>query len=156
MARNLGAGYLSASLQRQLLAGARGRCPAADAFRAQAVQQLNRARTGRCLPSRPNNAPSWALNVQLALLFPEPPQALTTEAVTIEEINKMAEIITAVYASADTLPNVRNDLVSVGIPQEKIRVDHDKKQVQVMSPTTAEAEIEEILKRHLPTDIHTS
>jgi hypothetical protein len=68
----------------------------------------------------------------------------------------MAEIITAVYASADTLPNVRNDLVSLGIPQEKIRVDHDKQQVQVMSPTTAEAEIEEILNRHSPTDIHTS
>jgi hypothetical protein len=68
----------------------------------------------------------------------------------------MAEIITAVYASADTLPNVRNDLISVGIPQEKIRVDHDKKQVQVMGPTTAEAEIEEILKRHSPTDVHTS
>jgi len=94
--------------------------------------------------------------VQLALVFLKPPQALTTEAVSIEEINKMAEIITAVYASADTIPNVRNDLVSVGIPQEKIRVDHDKKQVQVMSPTTAESEIEEILKRHLPIDIHLS
>ena len=57
----------------------------------------------------------------------------------------MAEIITAVYASADTLKNVRDDLVSVGIPQEKIRVNKDKKQVQVMGPETAEAEIEEIL-----------
>jgi hypothetical protein len=68
----------------------------------------------------------------------------------------MAEIITAVYASEDTLPNVRNDLVSVGIPQEKIRVSHEKKQVQVMGPESAEAEIEEILKRHSPTEIHTS
>ncbi len=68
----------------------------------------------------------------------------------------MAEIITAVYASADTLTNVRNDLVSVGIPQEKIRVNKDKKQVQVMGPETAGAEIEEILKRHLPIEIHTS
>ena len=33
----------------------------------------------------------------------------------------MAEIITAVYASADTLTNVRDDLVSVGVPQEKLR-----------------------------------
>ncbi len=54
----------------------------------------------------------------------------------------MAEIITAVYASTDTLKNVRDDLVSVGIPQEKIRVNEDKKQVQVMGPETAEAEIE--------------
>jgi len=69
---------------------------------------------------------------------------------------EMAEIITAVYASADTLTNVRNDLVSVGIPQEKIRVNEDKKQVQVMGPETAGAEIEEILKRHLPIEIHTS
>lgn len=68
----------------------------------------------------------------------------------------MAEIITAVYASVDTLTNVRNDLVSVGIPQEKIRVNKDKKQVQVMGPETAEAEIKEILKRHVPIEIHTS
>jgi hypothetical protein len=44
----------------------------------------------------------------------------------------------------------------VGIPQEKIRVNKDKKQVQVMGPETAEAEIEEILKRHVPIEIHTS
>jgi hypothetical protein len=65
----------------------------------------------------------------------------------------MAEIITAIYASADTLPNVRNDLISTGIPQEKIRVSHDKKQIQVMAPETSEAEIEEILNRHSPTEI---
>jgi hypothetical protein len=68
----------------------------------------------------------------------------------------MAEIITAVYASAETLQNVRNDLISVGIPQEKIRVSEEKKQVQVMGPHTAESEIEEILQRHLPTEVHTS
>jgi hypothetical protein len=68
----------------------------------------------------------------------------------------MAEIITAVYASEDTLENVQDDLVSTGIPQEKIRVSPDKKQVQVMGPITAEAEIEEILKRHSPIEIHTS
>jgi len=68
----------------------------------------------------------------------------------------MAEIITAAYASADTLANVRDDLISTGIPQEEIRVDHDKKQVQVLGPRAAEAEIEEILKRHSPTEIHTT
>jgi hypothetical protein len=68
----------------------------------------------------------------------------------------MAEIITAVYASANTLANVHEDLVSTGIPQEKIRVSLDKKQVQVMGPITAEAEIEEILKRHSPIEIHMS
>lgn len=68
----------------------------------------------------------------------------------------MAEIITAVYAAADTLKNVRNDLVAVGIPQEKIRVSEDKRQVQVMGPETAEAEIEEILRRHEPIELHTN
>lgn len=68
----------------------------------------------------------------------------------------MAEIITAVYASVETLANVRNDLVSVGIPQETIRVSEEKTQVQVVGPHTEEAEIEEILRRHLPTEIHTS
>lgn len=65
----------------------------------------------------------------------------------------MAEIITAIYASADTLPNVRNDLISTGIPQEKIRVSHEKQQIQVMAPEVSEAEIEEILNRHSPTEI---
>jgi len=46
----------------------------------------------------------------------------------------MAGIITAVYVSTDTLPNVRDDLISTGVPQEKIRVDQEKKQVQVMGP----------------------
>ena len=68
----------------------------------------------------------------------------------------MAEIITAIYGSADTLDNVRDDLISVGIPQEKIRVNPAKKQVQVMGPATAEAEYREILERHLPIEIHTS
>jgi hypothetical protein len=65
----------------------------------------------------------------------------------------MAQIVSAVYASADTLPNVRDDRISTGIPQEEIRVDHEKKQVQVTGPKAAEAEIEEILKRHSPTEI---
>ena len=68
----------------------------------------------------------------------------------------MEEIVTAVYASADTLKNVRDDLVSVGIPQENIRVNRDKMQVQVIGPATAEAEFLEILKRHSPIEIRTS
>jgi hypothetical protein len=38
----------------------------------------------------------------------------------------MAEIVSAVYASADTLPNVRDELIPTGIPQEDIRVDHER------------------------------
>ncbi|MCB1701269.1 MAG: hypothetical protein KDI14_10570 [Halioglobus sp.] len=67
----------------------------------------------------------------------------------------MTRIVTAIYASAETLVNVRDDLVSTGIPQEKIRINKDKRQVQVMSPDVTEAEIIEILNRHEPTQLDT-
>ena len=56
----------------------------------------------------------------------------------------MTKIVTAVYASEDTLKNVHDDLVSTGIPQEKIRTNKDKRQVQVMSPES---------DRHQPTQL---
>lgn len=65
----------------------------------------------------------------------------------------MTRIVTAIYALEETLVNVRNDLVSTGIPQEKIRVNKDKRQVQVMSPDVTEREIIEILRRHKPTQL---
>ena len=67
----------------------------------------------------------------------------------------MTRIVTAIYASAETLVNVRDDLVSTGIPQEKIRINKDKRQVQVMSPDVTEDEIVEILERHEPTQLTT-
>ncbi len=66
----------------------------------------------------------------------------------------MTKIVTATYASKETLVNVRDDLVSTGIPQEKIRVNKDKLHVQVMSPDVTESEILEILRRHKPTELH--
>ncbi len=65
----------------------------------------------------------------------------------------MTKIVTAVYASEDALRNVHDDLVSTGIPQEKIRTDKDKRQVQVMSPESDAREIIEILNRHQPTQL---
>ncbi|MCB1855570.1 MAG: hypothetical protein H6988_04590 [Pseudomonadales bacterium] len=67
----------------------------------------------------------------------------------------MTRIVTAIYATEDTLVNVRDDLVSTGIPQEKIRIDREKRQVQVMSPDVTEDEIVEILERHEPTQLTT-
>jgi len=67
----------------------------------------------------------------------------------------MTKIVTAIYASEETLVNVRDDLVSTGIPQEKIRINKDKRQVQVMSPDVTEKEIIEILQRHDPTQLDT-
>ena len=66
----------------------------------------------------------------------------------------MTKIVTATYASKETLVNVRDDLVSTGIPQENIRVNKDKLHVQVMSPDVTENEILEILRRHKPTELH--
>jgi hypothetical protein len=67
----------------------------------------------------------------------------------------MTKIVTAIYASEDTLVNVRDDLVSTGIPQEKIRVNKEKRQVQVMSPDVTESEIVEIMRRHEPIKLDT-
>ena len=67
----------------------------------------------------------------------------------------MTKIVTAIYASEDTLVNVRDDLISTGIPQEKIRVNKEKRQVQVMSPDVTENEIVEIMRRHEPIQLDT-
>jgi hypothetical protein len=65
----------------------------------------------------------------------------------------MAEIITALYDSEEQVTNVVDDLVSTGIPREKIRVHGDAPQVQVMVPETSSPEITEILQRHRPIEI---
>ena len=67
----------------------------------------------------------------------------------------MTKIVTAIYASEETLVNVRDDLVSTGIPQDKIRVNKEKRQVQVMSPDVTESEIIEIMRRHEPIQLDT-
>ena len=72
-----------------------------------------------------------------------------------QEDKTMTKIVTAIYASEETLVNVRDDLVSTGIPQEKIRINKEKRQVQVMSPDVTESEIIEIMNRHEPTQLDT-
>lgn len=72
-----------------------------------------------------------------------------------QEDKTMTKIVTAIYASEETLVNVRDDLVSTGIPQDKIRINKEKRQVQVMSPDVTESEIIEIMNRHKPTQIDT-
>ncbi len=65
----------------------------------------------------------------------------------------MTEIITAVYASKETVANVYDELVSTGIPREKIKIDADKHQVQVMTPDVSDPEVTEVLRRHQPIEI---
>ncbi|MCB1732667.1 MAG: hypothetical protein KDI21_19525 [Halieaceae bacterium] len=67
----------------------------------------------------------------------------------------MAEIITAIYDSRDAVTNAHDDLIGVGIPQDNIRVDADKHQVQVSIGHVVEAEIKEILQRHNPLQLRT-
>lgn len=67
----------------------------------------------------------------------------------------MSKVITAVFDSDERVTNVLDDLIGTGFPQEKIRSDKTKRQVQVMSPDTAEPEVLEILRRHQPTSLDT-
>jgi hypothetical protein len=60
----------------------------------------------------------------------------------------MNETITATYASKNAMKSAVDDLVGVGIPQEKFFVDEGKFQVKVITPTTSKREIEELLTRH--------
>lgn len=65
----------------------------------------------------------------------------------------MTTTITAVYDSPDQVSNAFDDLVSTGIPQDKIFADKDKPEIKVASPDTGVPEIREILNRHRPKDI---
>jgi len=62
--------------------------------------------------------------------------------------------IVASYKDAKTIMNVRDDLISTGIPDEKIKVDKDFCKVRVMVPERTKPEIIEILNRHEPSEIH--
>jgi N-acetylglutamate synthase/N-acetylornithine aminotransferase len=67
------------------------------------------------------------------------------------------KVMTAVVASfkdAMTIMNVRDDLLSTGIPGEKIKVDKEHFKIRVMVPEQTKAEIIEILKRHEPAEMH--
>lgn len=67
----------------------------------------------------------------------------------------MSDIITAHYDSPTAVTNAVDDLVGIGIPNEEIRVDKAKHQVQVMIAAVTHAEIIEVLQRHDPTDLET-
>ena len=65
--------------------------------------------------------------------------------------------MTAVVASfkdAVSIMNVKDDLLSTGIPDDTIKIDKEHFKVRVMVPEQTEEEIIEILKRHQPTEIH--
>ncbi len=73
-----------------------------------------------------------------------------TESHELEE-KMTAKVITATYASADTLKNVVDDLINIGLPSEKIFADKNSNQVKVLAAHSIEPEIIEVLNRHNPT-----
>lgn len=63
----------------------------------------------------------------------------------------MAKILTAKFASEDTLKNVEADILNSpisGFPTEKIFVDKDKKEIKVIASLGIVSEIREIFKAH--------
>ncbi len=68
---------------------------------------------------------------------------------TLKEVNPV-ETLTGYYVNEETLPNVVDDLINIGIPAEEILADKATKSVKVIAPKVIEAEIKEVLQRHDP------
>lgn len=66
----------------------------------------------------------------------------------------MTAAVVATYKDFKTVRNVEDDLLSTGIPNEKIKVDKEHFKIRVMVPETTRSEIMEILNRHVPAEIH--
>jgi hypothetical protein len=68
--------------------------------------------------------------------------------------SEMTASVVATYKDFKTVRNVEDDLLSTGIPNEKIKVDRDHRKIRVMVPEETKSEIMEILNRHEPAEIH--
>jgi len=68
----------------------------------------------------------------------------------------MSKVVTARFASKDALTNAFDELVSIAsIPREQMLVDNDKLEIKVLMPDATEADVEELLKKHKPLELHT-
>lgn len=65
----------------------------------------------------------------------------------------MTMTVTGSYESDTAIKNTREDLISIGVPQEQIFVDAEHHQIKVMIADSTEPEVEEILRRHSPSDV---
>ena len=68
----------------------------------------------------------------------------------------MTITITASYMSTGAARNAGDELISDGFDQEKVFVDEDAMEVKVMVSGNIRREVEEILQRHQPRDMHTT
>jgi len=67
----------------------------------------------------------------------------------------MLETITATYNSSDQIRNAWDDLINTGnIPRDKIYMDEDGMVIKVMVNNAIKPEIQELLQRHNPLEIH--
>ena len=66
----------------------------------------------------------------------------------------MSTAVVATYKDPGTIWNVRDDLISTGIPDDAIKIDKEHIKIRVMVPDQTKKEIMEILTRHAPAEIH--
>ena len=66
----------------------------------------------------------------------------------------MTTAVVATYKDSGTIRNVKDDLISTGIPSEAIKIDKEHIKIRVTIPDKTKAEILEILNRHAPAEIH--
>ena len=63
----------------------------------------------------------------------------------------MTTAVVATYKDTGTIWNVKDDLISTGIPNDAIKIDKEHIKIRVTVP---DQEIMEILNRHAPAEIH--
>jgi hypothetical protein len=66
----------------------------------------------------------------------------------------MERTVTATYESATAVKNVVDELLGIGIPQEKFLAEEDRCQIKVIAPENSEPTIREVLQRHNPKTLH--
>ena len=66
----------------------------------------------------------------------------------------MTEAVVATFKNVRAITNVEDDLISTGIPSEKIKVDMDHRKIRVFVPDATRPEVLEILNRHDPAEVH--
>lgn len=66
----------------------------------------------------------------------------------------MMKTITATFENKTALANVVDDLINDGLPSERIYSDEQAMQVKVMVSDSTESEVNAILTRHHPKELH--
>jgi hypothetical protein len=72
----------------------------------------------------------------------------------MRRIHMERKTVTATFESTDAVRNVVDELLEIGIPQEKFYAEKDKNQIKVIIPEAGESMIVEVLKRHHPKTLH--